>query len=414
MNEYVSVADAQYKILDAFSPTNSETITIEAAHHRVLAEDIFSSMDLPAFANSSMDGYAVRAQDVINANPQNPIQLQVVADIPAGYSGDATLTTGQAARIMTGAPIPAGSNAVVPVEFTDLDRRDQTGLLNKQVMVYKPVENGDFIRPAGQDIKSGELVLTSKSYLRAQDVALLAMLGISDIRVFRQPRVAIFSSGDELLPVNASLTPGKIHDSNTYMIVSLVEDYGGRAINLGIAEDSFESVQDIFERGLAEKVDLIISSAGVSVGVYDYVRSVLEKNGELGFWRVNMRPGKPLTFGQYRNTPFIGLPGNPVSAFVGFEVFIRPVLLKLGGIEDWRRPMVRVKIEDPIESDGRESFLRAVVREREGTWLGRLTGHQGSGNLHSLVQANALFLIPSGVKSLPIGSEVNAWLFNNC
>ena len=188
---------------------------------------------------------------------------------------------------------------------------------------------------------------------------------------------------------------------------------GGEAIYLGIAPDNEESITSVLEQAMASRVDLIISSAGVSVGAFDFVRTVVEKYGEIDFWRVNMRPGKPLAFGNYRHVPFIGLPGNPVSAFVGYEVFVRPALLHLGGLKETSRYQIKVKILDAIESDGRESYLRAIVKHEEGNWIARLTGHQGSGNLLSLVQANALLIIPSGVKSLPVESTVQAWLLND-
>jgi molybdopterin molybdotransferase len=222
----------------------------------------------------------------------------------------------------------------------------------------------------------------------------------------------VFSTGDELLPVGLPLGPGKIYDSNTHTLVSLVEQYGGQPANLGIVRDREEAVRESLERAARERVDLIVSSAGVSVGAFDFVRTVVESEGRLNFWKVNMRPGKPLVFGDYRGIPFFGLPGNPVSAFVGFEVFVRPALMKMSGLVDWSRPAQPVELEEAVESDGRESYLRGVVALRDGRWLAHLTGHQGSGNLRSLVQANALLLIPSGVKSLPAGARVNAWLLD--
>jgi molybdopterin molybdotransferase len=195
--------------------------------------------------------------------------------------------------------------------------------------------------------------------------------------------------------------------------MALVQQTGGSPINLGIVPDQADAVQACLDRAVSARVDLILSSAGVSVGAFDFVRSVVEQRGRLDFWRVNMRPGKPLAFGEYQGVPFIGLPGNPVSAFVGFEVFVRPALLKMAGIEDWNRYAQRVELREPIESDGRESYLRAIVQQDGSRLAAHLTGHQGSGNLHSLVKANALLIIPSGVKSLPAGAEVNAWLLGD-
>jgi molybdopterin molybdotransferase len=222
--------------------------------------------------------------------------------------------------------------------------------------------------------------------------------------------VALFSSGDELVAVGNPLMPGKIYDANTPMLISLAEKYSAEVIHLGVAPDRAEEIRKILDLAVREEADLILSSAGVSVGSFDYIRSVLQADGEISFWRVNMRPGKPLTYGRYKGIPFIGLPGNPVSAFMGFEIFVRPVLMKLHGYRAWQRPMIQVEIEEAIESDGRESYLRAIVHNEQGKWLGKLTGHQGSGNLRSLVQANALLLIPSEVKSLPVGAQINGWL----
>jgi molybdopterin molybdotransferase len=236
------------------------------------------------------------------------------------------------------------------------------------------------------------------------------MLGYADIEVYKKPRVALLSSGDELLEVNAPLESGKIRDSNSYMLAALIESAGAEVVRLGVAKDTRESVTGLLEKAAAEKVDLILSSAGVSVGAYDFVKEVIEANGALDFWRVNMRPGKPLAFGEYRQIPFIGLPGNPVSAFVGFEVFVRPTLGRLGGLSDGSRHMVKVRSGEEILSDGRESYLRAVLHEENGVTVARLTGHQGSGNLLSLVQADALLIIPAGVKCVPAGEEVGAWL----
>ena len=231
-----------------------------------------------------------------------------------------------------------------------------------------------------------------------------------DVQVHKKPRVALLSSGDELLEVDAPLTAGKIHDSNSYALAALIENAGADILRLGVAKDTRESVEGLLQKAVDEHVDLIVSSAGVSVGAFDFVKEVIESNGKLDFWRVNMRPGKPLAFGEYRGTPFFGLPGNPVSAFVGFEIFVRPVLERLSGQLDGTRLTVKVRCDEQIESDGRESYLRAKIRNENGVTIATLTGHQGSGNLLSLVQADALLIIPAGVKCVPVGREVEAIL----
>ncbi|HUG33284.1 MAG TPA: gephyrin-like molybdotransferase Glp [Anaerolineales bacterium] len=406
----LSVEEARDRILSRFDPVDIESIPLAVAAQRVLARDIAAESDLPSFDNSSMDGFAVRAGDVADVNPALPRRLRVIADIPAGSSPAITLSPGEAARIMTGAQLPAGADAVVPVEDTDFDNRDAGSAPPEHVVIRKPLKTGDNVRPRGMDLHTGDIVLRKGRTLKPQDVGLLAMLGWAQVDVYRLPRVALFSSGDELLGVGTPLEPGKIRDSNSYMLASLIRSAGAEPVHLGVARDNFASVKETLDKIQTQKIDLILSSAGVSVGAFDFVKDVIESNGKLDFWRVNMRPGKPLAFGGYQNVPFIGLPGNPVSAFVGFEVFVRPALGRLGGISDGIRRTVRVRCEQEINSDGRESYLRAAVREQNGVLLARLTGHQGSGNLLSLVQADALLIIPAGVKCVPAGQEVYAWL----
>jgi molybdopterin molybdotransferase len=376
----------------------------------VLAQDILATNDLPPFDNSSMDGFAVRAEDVTHATTTSPRSLRVVADIPAGSHPTISLGPGEAARIMTGAPVPSGADAVVPVEDTSFDNRDAGIPTPEEVQIFRPARSGWNTRLRGMDIRAGEIVLSKGRVLKPQDLGLLAMLGFANVPVYRKPRIALFSSGDELLEVNAPLEAGKIRDSNSYTLAALIEEAGAEVIRLGVAKDTREAVQALLEKAVALNVDLILSSAGVSVGAFDFVKQVLEANGKMDFWRVNMRPGKPVAFGEYQGIPFIGLPGNPVSAFVGFEVFVRGAIGRLSGTSNGGRPTVHVRCEEQIDSDGRESYLRAHVQEKDGTLVARLTGHQGSGNLHSLVQANALLIIPAGVKCVPAGQELQAWL----
>jgi molybdopterin molybdotransferase len=406
------VEQARERILSHFEPVTTETVPLAGCSHRVLAQDIVASNDLPPFDNSSMDGFAVRAADVIDATSESPRSLRVIADIPAGSHPTISLAAGEAARIMTGAPVPAGADAIVPVEDTNFNDRDAGTPAPDTVQIFKPAKPGANVRPRGMDILAGHLVLNTGRILKPQDLGLLAMLGFSQLVVYRKPRVALFSSGDELLPVEAPLEAGKIRDSNSYTLAALLEDAGADVVRLGVAKDSHDAVKALLEEAVAQNVDLILSSAGVSVGAFDFVKQVIESNGIMDFWRVNMRPGKPVAFGDYKTVPFLGLPGNPVSAFVGFTVFVEPIIFRLRGLLDTNRNMIRVHAEEQIDSDGRESYLRANVQfdGETGKWTARLTGHQGSGNLHSLVQANALLIIPAGVKCVPAGQEVEAWL----
>lgn len=410
----LDVSVALTRLLNHFSPVETETIKLDQAYHRVLAGDIVADSDLPSFDNSSMDGFAVRFEDVSDASPESPVTLKVVEDIPAGKQPARMIGTMEAARIMTGAPIPPGANAVVPIELTDQGEPGNPvqGIKAGNVRVLSPVGEGAFIRRAGSYITHGSTVLEHGYPLRPQDIGLLAMLGKPELRVFRKPRVGLVSSGDELVPVDQPLLAGKIHDSNAYMLTGMVDRDGGRTIYQGIIPDDEEAILSAMEEMHSQKVDLIVSTAGVSVGAFDLVKVIVAKEGELDFWRVNMRPGKPLAFGHFKGTPFIGLPGNPVSAFVGYEVFVRPAILKLAGRRELTRKKIKVRVDQPLESDGRESYLRAVVHYSERTWHASLTGGQESGNLFSLVQANALLIVPSGVKSLPSGSEVDAWIID--
>lgn len=410
MTDLLSIREAQERILASLKPCSMEVCLTEASLGRVLAEEIRSPLALPPFENSSMDGFAVRSRELLQASTAAPVSLPVSLDVPAGSAEKLTLIEGTAARILTGAPLPAGADAVIPVEQTDQFTRAQTGQLPEKVGVFAPVRPGDNIRRAGEDVQFNQLVLQEGRLLQPQDVGLLISLGIRQVGVLRKPRIAIFSSGDELLTPEQTLTDGKIYDANRYVLASLFESAGAEVIQLGIARDDPASVVATLDQALAASPDLIVSSAGVSVGAFDFVRQVIEENGSLSFWRVNMRPGKPVAFGAYKKIPFIGLPGNPVSAYIGALVFVLPVLRKLQGLDPFTQKTVKVILDEPLESpDGRESFYRGNLQNENGVLHARMTGHQGSGNLFSLVQANALLIVPAGVKHIPAGAEITAW-----
>ncbi len=407
----LSVTEAQERIAGHFRPVGTELVPLDRCAGRVLAQDVVAT-DLPLFDNSSVDGFAVLASDVSSASEANPQTLPVVADIPAGSSPEIRLTSGQAARIMTGAPLPQGADAVIMIEDTDVDQRAAGTPAPAQVKAFKPVHAGENVRTRGMDMHRGDVILHPGRRLRPQEVGMLAMLSIGNVQVYKKPRVALLSSGNELTTVDQPLEPGKIRDTNTYTLGAAIVNAGCELLSLGIAPDEGVAIRTLFERAVEQQADMIISSAGVSVGALDFVRQIVEADGRLDFWRVNMRPGKPLAFGDYRGIPFVGLPGNPVSACVGFEVFVRPALALLSGANGPAAPRSRiwVRLAEGIESDGRESYLRAILSEKNGEVWARLTGHQGSGNLLSLVQADALLIIPAGVKSLAIGSPAEAWL----
>ena len=410
----ISVNEALQRLLSSFHPVQSESILLSESAGRVLYEGVKSEIDLPLFTNSSMDGFAVRSIDVSKASKNHPVTLSIVEDIPAGKIPSIHLEENQSSRIMTGAPIPSGADAVIPVEDTDqYDLKSRSSYdLPPAITVYRAVGPGDYIRHKGEDVKKNEVVLHANSPLKPQELGILAMLGKAQISVYRRPKIIILSTGDELVPVEVPLQSGQIHDSNAYTLSALIERDFGDPEYLGIVSDNEDSVREFLITAVAKSADLILSSAGVSVGVFDFVRTVVQSDGNLNFWRVNMRPGKPIAFGDFQGVPFIGLPGNPVSAFVGYEVFVRPAILKLSGIQDMPRYRIKAKLIEDIESDGRESYLRGIIHLKNDEWIARLTGHQGSGNLLSLVQANALLIIPSGVKSLAAGAEVDAWLLD--
>ena len=406
----LSVSEAQERILAAVKKVGKETIPVGLAEGRVLAQDVQAPFDLPLFTSSSMDGFAVDSQDIQEAAPDKPVALSVIGEVRAGQESATAIKSGQAMRIMTGAMLPEGADAVVPVESTDQNNRGPGQAAIAQVSIIQPVQPNAFVRRMGQDVHYGQTLISAGGRLRPQEIGLLAMFGLPTIEVYRLPQIAILSTGDELLPVGVPLQPGKIYQSNSYALSAQIKQAGAKVIDLGVAPDRFETVNQLLERAIEVQADLIISSAGVSIGAYDFIRSVIEGQGSLDFWKVNIRPGKPFAFGQYRGVPFIGLPGNPVSAFMCFEVFARPAVLKMTGVSTCFRKKDRVRMLEPITSDGRESYLRAVVVNKNGNLMARLTGNQDSGNLSSLVQANAFLIVPSEVKSLPIGAELDAWL----
>jgi molybdopterin molybdotransferase len=306
---------------------------------------------------------------------------------------------------MTGAPIPPGADAVVKVEDTEAE----DGLVD----IFAAVEPGNYVRPAGEDVRHGALVLRRGSRLRAQEIGMLAALGNAQVPVTRKPRVAILATGDELVPIEESLPPGKIRNTNSYSNAAQVIKHGGEPILLGIARDTVADLTGRIEAGLRQDVDLFLTSGGVSVGDFDLVKDVLATEGQMDFWRVRMKPGKPLAFGHIRRAPILGLPGNPVSVMVSFEMFARPALLKMQGIGDWQRPTVEATLMDQIaHKDDRRHFVRVRLAWEEGEYHAYLTGAQGSGILNSMVKANALAIIPEDWDRAPSGARVRVMMLD--
>ena len=416
-DEMISVEEARARILEFIQRLPAEDKHLADALGQVLAEDVTSPITIPPLDNTAMDGYAVRAADTEGASQSRPRTLRVVGEVAAGYIYQGEVLPGTAVRIMTGAPIPLGADSVVPFEETDEPPGRVFGSFAKgrpEVGVYKAARSGNNVRRAGEDVVRGALVLREGTELHAAQIGVLASLGRQTVRVYRRPVVALLSTGDELLALGQTHTEGKIYDSNAYSIAALVAEAGGVPRSLGIARDTVEDLTAKVHAGL--DADLLITSAGVSRGDYDVVKDVLLREGEVGFWSVRMRPGKPLAFGSFpapdgRRVPHLGLPGNPVSSMVAFELFGRAAVFKLMGKRGWERPSVRVRVEDRVVNyDARRFLARAIVSQREGRYFASLTGSQSSGVLTSMALANALVVCPEDVPALEPGDEADALL----
>lgn len=415
----ISIEEALEKVLGLVSVLPAEERHPLEALGQVLDEDVQATFDIPPLANTAMDGYAVRAADTAGASVKTPRELRVVGEVAAGYVYSGAIARGEAVRIMTGAPIPDGADAVVPFEETDepFDTAPRkTGAVSAAVRIFKEARPGANIRPAGEDVRSGDLILARGTVLRPSVIAVLASLGRDRVRVIRRPRVAVLSTGDELLAPGEARSGSRIYDANAYGIAALVQKYGGEPVLLGIARDTVEDLTARVRQGL--DADLLVTSAGVSRGDYDVVKDVLAREGEIAFWTVAIKPGKPLAFGTFerdgRRVPHLGLPGNPVSSLVAFETFGRPAVLKMMGKTDFRRPVVRAVAEERIANAGdpRVCLARCIVTQRDGHYYARLAGSQSSGVLTALARANGLTLIPADVDVVEAGDEVEVLMLD--
>jgi molybdopterin molybdotransferase len=391
-------AEALRAILGATTVLPPETVPVGEALGRVLAQAVVATRDLPPADNSAMDGYAVRREDLIGASETSPVALRVSQAIAAGAAAGGALEPGSAARIFTGAPVPPGCDAVVRQEDTDRD--------GERVVVRVAPAHREHIRDAGEDVRAGDTVLVAGSRVGPPHVGLLASLGRSVVTVHQRPRVAILSGGDELVEPDASVAGGRIVSSNSYSLAAQCREIGAEPVYLGIARDTPEDLERLVRAGLA--ADLLVSSAGVSVGDRDYVRDVLQKVGcSLVFWGVKMKPGYPLTFGRFSEAegPLVfGLPGNPVSAMVTFEQFVRPAIRKMMGHRRLFRPTLQARLAETLtKKAGRLHFVR-VVLERDGEALvAHSTGNQSSGVQQSLTRANGLLVFPADATELRAG-----------
>lgn len=402
----ISVEEAQRKVLSYAHTLNAEEKPILDCLGQVLAEDIPATVDVPPLDNSAMDGYAVIARDTKGAGQDSPRLLEVIDTVGAGYISQKEVTTGTAIRIMTGAPMPRGADTVVMFEDTDeTTRRGVSG----NIGILIEAAPGANIRRAGEDIIRGSVALSQGTVLRPAGIGVLASIGISSVRVVRRPRVAVLATGDELVEPGNPLPPGKLYNSNSYGLAALVQQCGAIPKVLGIAGDSEESLSAKLHEGLS--CDMLVTSGGVSVGDYDAVKDILAKEGEIAFWRIRMKPGKPLAFGIIKGVPHLGLPGNPVSAMITFELFARPAIFKMMGYEVWQRPVIEAVLEEGLTNrDGRRIFARAIVEKRDGQYFARLTGPQGSGILTSMARANGLAIVPESRSSVLPGETVQVML----
>lgn len=403
--DWLSVDEAREIILSHVTVLGRETVPLTEALGRVLAAEIESAIMHPAWDNSAMDGFAVRSEDVAGASRERPVVLKVIEEIPAGGFPTKRVRNGEAIRVMTGAPLPEGADSVTRLEQTEPGPAPDT------IRVVDEGEAGCNIRRKGEDLKIGDRPLAAGTLLRPAEIAVLATLGQPLVPVYRRPRVAILSTGDELadfadLPLVHS--GRRIMNSNSYALHAQVQEAGGDPALLGIAGDNRESLRRHLESAAGH--DVLITSAGLAVGDHDYVKDVLDELGiEFLFYRVKMRPGSPFTFGVLGTMPVFALPGNPVSALVTFEVLVRPALRKMMGLTEYDRPTRRVRLAKPLTTrDSRTHFYRAKLERREdGGWAARLTGPQGSGILTSMSSADALLAVPPD-SELPAGAELDA------
>lgn len=408
----ISVEEALDKILANAAVLDEEEVPVLDSLGQVLAEDVVSGISIPPLDNAAMDGYAVRSGDTLGASERTPRLLRVIDTVAAGAISSFRVEAGMAIRIMTGAPVPEGADSVVKFEDTDETLRPAPPA---EIGILREVEPGLNIRRAGEDIAKGSVVLKAGAVIRPSEAGVLASLGRKTVKVIRRPVVAILATGNELVEVGEVLPAGKIYNSNSYSLAALVRHCGGIPEMLGIARDSEDSLVASLRKGLS--ADMLLTSGGVSMGDYDVVKDVLAKQGEIGFWTVRMKPGKPLAFGMIRGAeeggvarsiPHLGLPGNPVSSMITFELFARPALLKMMGRHDLTRPLVKAVLEDSVvNTDGRRIFARVVLEKRGERYFAKLTGPQGSGILTSMSLANALVIIPEDRERVAAGETVS-------
>ncbi len=401
----ISVEEALERILTGISPLTPQDVPLTAALGLVLAQDIIAQEAIPPFANSAMDGFALLSKDSVQRDGQPP-RLRVTGGVAAGYIATHAVTEGTAMRIMTGAPVPPGADTVIQVELTRSD-----GPQSDWVEILEEVAPGNNIRPAGEDMQPGQQILARGTTIGPWEIGILATLGHATVSVYPRARVAILGTGDEVIDISEPLQPGKIRNSNSYLLEAAVAQAGAEAHRLGVARDTVESLREKFSEAI--NYDLILTSGGVSVGDFDLVKDIMQERGAMNFWRINMRPGKPVAFGQISGVPLLGLPGNPVSTAVTFELFGRPVIRKMQGHTRLLKPQIEVLVEDGVQDRAmRRHYVRAHVTWRDGRFVATTTGNQGSHIMTSLLNANALVIVPEGGVEIRPGDTAQAMMLD--
>lgn len=394
MNEAIRI------VMDHTPRLDAGYVDLMNALGHTLAEDVTSDINMPPFEKATMDGFAVVGADIVNAEREHPVTLNIVEEIQAGSVPTKAITRGSASRIMTGAPMPDGADTVVMVEDTESE--------NDVVRVLEPTEAGRNRVPLGEDVRQGDTVLTAPVRIRPPEIGILAAVGVTSVPVYRRPVVGIVATGDEIVEPGEAPSPGQIRNSNGYSMATQVTRAGGIPKYLGIAGDTVEALNRVMSEGLTT-CDAVLLSGGVSAGVYDLVQGVMKDLGvEVLFDRIRMKPGKPLTFGVAGDKLVFGLPGNPVSSLVGLELLVRPALRKMQATPDAHRSRVRARIRgDFKQTPGREQFVPALSEFGADGWSTRWVGHHGSADLFAISEANSLFVVPSDVEQINAGQDVD-------
>ena len=402
----VSVEDARNRVLSQVQPLAPLQLPLTDAYGCVVAQDVLATHDLPEFASSAMDGFAARASDLAGATPSHPRELKIVGRALIGHEPEGTVGAGETMHIATGAPVPAGADVIVPIENADIEGDELVRLLDGPAP-------GAHVRPRGEDVREGDVLIPVGKRLGAPELGLLASAGQPTPLVHPRPRVVVLSTGDELVAPTETPAFGQVRDANSFTIFAALREMGAMPVMAGIVRDDVESLRDtIFNFEI--QADAFISSGGVSVGERDVVKAAFFRRGDVDFYKVAMQPGMPQGFGHVEGKPYFGLPGNPVSVFVSLEVFVRPAILKMMGRRHLFRPEVTARLTHEVRGPrGKLQFARVEVRHEKDGWSATPTGSRGSNLISTVARANGLAMIPAGTEAAPAGSSVQVVLFRS-